>query len=306
MHFQNRFSSFSKSVQDFLRKREVSNIGTHIKDVDMNSKCTYDSTTVLMMVCAYSHVYDPLRYSYHIPHAVKKVKWLLSKGADPNMQDEQGWTALMYAAKYSKHVKIYKGKCFMEKIEEYKIRPVEQKINRNLSLMIVNYFDKESYIWYKSSEKIVKILLTKGRADPNVQDKFGLTALMWSASNSSPERGSSSEKTVKILLKGGADPNKQNRYGTNVLIIAALNSSPERGRSSERTVVILLKGGADPNRQNRYGWTALMHAVHNSSPERGVISERTIKLLLDNGADPNKQDKDGRTALMYAYTPSVT
>jgi len=176
--FQNRLSSFTCGVQDFLREREASNIGAHIKDDDVNSTCTYDGTTVLMMVCMYSHAYDPLQYSYYIPHAVKKLKWLLSKGADPNIENDYRLTVLMYAACYSKPVKIFKGKCFMEKFEEYKIRPVEQKINHKLSLMIIHYFNKDECIECKSSERIVKILLTEGGADPNKQNTIGgFTAL---------------------------------------------------------------------------------------------------------------------------------
>jgi len=212
--FQIRFSSFPCGVQDFLREREVSNIGTHIKDVDVNSTCTYDNTTVLTMVCMYSHAYNPLRYSYYIPHAVEKIKWLLLKGADPNKQDD-GWTALMCAACFSKPTYGSKGKRFMEKFKSYNIHPIEQKINHKLSLMIVTYLDKDNYIGCKSSEKIVKILL-KGGADPNKQNEDGWTALMM-ATHRSPE--TSSERTVEILLGGGADPNKQTNDGLTVLMM---------------------------------------------------------------------------------------
>jgi len=300
MYFQDQLSSFPCGVQDFLKEHEVTNIGIHIKDVDVNNKCTYDGTTILMMVCMYSHAYDPLRYSYYIPCAVEKVKWLLSKGADPNIQDTVGgWTALMYAARHSKPVKIYKGKRFMEKFESYNIHPIEQKINHKLSLMIVNYLDKDISIEFKSSEKIVEILLG-AEADPNIQDEYGWTALMYAAGYSSPERGISSEKTVKILLEAGADPNKQNRYRSTALMMAACYSSSERGTSSERTVEILLKAGADPNKQDKDGKTVLMMAARNSSPERGTSSERTVEILLEGGVDPNLQDNNGWAALMYA------
>jgi len=273
MCFQNRFSSFPCGVQDFLKEREVSNIGTHIKDDEVDSKCTYDGITILMMVCMYSHAYNPLQYSYHIPHVVEKVKWLLSKGADVNIKNHYGWTALMIAACYSKPVKIFKGKCFMKKFEDYKIRPVEQKINHNLSLMIVNYLNKDDCIEYKSSEKIVKILL-KGGADPNKQQEDGWSALMYAARYSSPERGTSSEKTVKILLEAGADPNKQSEDGCTALMYAARDSSPEKGKSSERTVEMLLKAGADPNKQSEGGWTALMYVAYYSSLEKGTVLKR--------------------------------
>jgi len=260
--FQNRLSSFSKSVQDFLRERDVSNIDTHIKDVDVNSTCTYDGTTVLMTVCMYSHAYDPLQYSYYIPHAVKKLKWLLSKGADVNIKNHYGCTALMWAAGYSKHVKIFKGKCFMEKFESYNIRPVEQKINHKLSLMIVNYLNKDFYIRHKSSEKIIKILLTEGGADPNKQDVDGWTALMMAARQSSPERGESSERTVEILLASGADPNKQTKGGWTALMLAARYSSPERGNSSEKTVEILLTSGADINKMKMKELLYILPPIH--------------------------------------------
>ena len=55
-------------------------------------------------------------------------------------------------------------------------------------------------------------------------------------------------------------------------MIAAMYSSPERGSSSEKTVELLLSiGKADPNIQTVDGNTALMYAVHKrKSSERTV------------------------------------
>lgn len=53
--------------------------------------------------------------------------------------------------------------------------------------------------------RIVKELLAKG-ADTNVTDKWGMSALTWSAENGNME-------ITKALVKAGAELNIKNKYG---------------------------------------------------------------------------------------------
>ena len=160
-----------------------------------------------------------------------------------------------------------------------------------------NFFKKidRDIIYIPYGIEKIEWLLTVGKADPNIQDKYGWTALMMAARNSSPERCVSSERTIELLLATGVDPNIQDNSGYTALMWAAQDSSPERGTSSERTIELLLAAGADPNKQEKDGWTALMIAAYYSSPENCDSSERTVELLLAAGADPNKQGTYGWT-----------
>ena len=258
MNFIKRYSSFPKSVQDFLRESDVNKCDDYIKEIDPDCKCTHDGFTILMMICTYNGFHKEDYHPLHIPLAFEKIEWLLEQNANPNTQNKDGYTALMFAA-------------------------VESSPERGMS-----------------SEKTVKILLA-AKADPNIQNKHGGTALMYAARNSSPHRGTSSENTVKMLLDAGADPNKQDiDGGWTALMAAARNSSPKRGDSSERTVELLLAAGANPNTQEETGWTALMLAARESSPERGDSSEKTVELLLVAGADPNIRCEAGKTVKDYA------
>jgi len=277
-NFERRLLSFPTCAQKFILDPCVNNLSYIIFDV--NSRCTYDDYTVLMFLCMYSHSFDPFRYSYYIPHATEKIKWLLTVGgADPNIQIENGETALMIAAHFSSPRRLSKRQCMVETLKSYNIDPINQRINKKLSFMIASHLQKkENFIEPKSSEDIVYMLLTAG-ADPNKQDIFKQSVLIYAIRFSSPKRGYSSERTVKMLLDKGVDPNKQNTYGYTALMIAAGHSSPERGESSEKTVNILLSKGADPNIQDENGYTALMHAARHSSPERGESSEKTVEIL---------------------------
>ena len=139
--------------------------------------------------------------------------------------------------------------------------PIKQRINKNIYFMIASYLQKtENDIKPKSSEKIVKILLTVGGANPNKQTTVGYTPLMFAARESSPKRGDSSERTVKMLLAGGANTDNLDHLKWSALIYAIRYSSPENGTSSLKTVKMILEAGANPNIQTICGYTALMYA----------------------------------------------
>ena len=282
---------FPLAVQKFITEPCVDNLNLYINTFDVNSRCSVylSNDTVLMFICKYGYSFNPLKYTYYIHHAVEKVKWLLAAGANPNLQNQWGDSALMHAACNSSPKGLSKKQCINAVYNKYKIDPIKQRINKNIYLMIATVFQKrENFINPKSSEETVKILLATKGVDPNIKDHCGWTALMIAACYSSPhertERCYSSEKTVKILLDDKrVDPNIQNApFGYTALMLAACNSSPERGTSSEKTVKILLTvGGSDPDIQNEDGYTALMIAVDNSSPKGGTSSEKTVKLLRD-------------------------
>ncbi len=111
-------------------------------------------------------------------------------------------------------------------------------------------------------------LLKKG-ADPNIQNEYGNTALIWASCNDHIEM-------VRLLLEAGADPNIQNEYGKTALIWASCKGHIE-------IVRLLLEAGADPNFQNESGRTALMSASTYGHTE-------IVWLLLEAWADPYLRD----------------
>src|SRR6185369_2026333 len=63
------------------------------------------------------------------------------------------------------------------------------------------------------SPEAMKLLLDKG-ADPNVQNAFGSTALMWSVTDI---------KKVRLLLEHGADVKTASKRGRTALLLAAMS-----------------------------------------------------------------------------------
>jgi len=96
----------------------------------------------------------------------------------------------------------------------------------------------------------VRLLLDRG-ADPNVQDRFGRSALMYASGHID---------IVKLLLDRGINLNIPDISGDTALMHASMDSHIE-------TVKLLLDKGADPNIVANDGHTALMYAIDNEDTE---------------------------------------
>jgi ankyrin repeat protein len=125
----------------------------------------------------------------------------------------------------------------------------------------------------------VRTLIEK-RADVNVPQVDGSTALLWAAYNSDPEM-------TRALLAAGATVDAANRYGVTPLIQAS--------RTGDVVIMeALLKAGADFRLRHREGETPLMAAARS-----GNVA--AVRLLLSRGTDVNAADSFQRqTALMWA------
>uniref|UniRef100_A0A3P8VVJ6 Uncharacterized protein n=1 Tax=Cynoglossus semilaevis TaxID=244447 RepID=A0A3P8VVJ6_CYNSE len=71
-----------------------------------------------------------------------------------------------------------------------------------------------------SRVKLVQFLLEKG-ADPNIQDKEGLTALMHAC------RERAGPEVVSLLLDGGADINLEDQSGQAKVFAASVHRHPQ-------------------------------------------------------------------------------
>jgi len=122
--------------------------------------------------------------------------------------------------------------------------------------------------------------LLEQRADVNVPQADGATALHWAVYRSDKE-------TVDLLIRAGANPKAANREGATPLWLAGINGDAG-------ILTALLNAGADPNEHLPLGRTPLMAAARTGNVD-------AIKALLDHGADVNaKETLRGTTVLMWA------
>ena len=124
------------------------------------------------------------------------------------------------------------------------------------------------------------VALLAGKADVNLPEADGTTALHWAVHNGDVA-------LVEQLLKAGARVNARNDYGATPLAEAAVLADPALlGR--------LLQAGADVDSANDDGQTALMLVARNGNVE-------AAKLLVRHHANLNAREKwRQQTALMWA------
>lgn len=195
------------------------------------------------------------------------AKILLERGANVNLQNHDGTTALFEATSV-------KSTELLKLLLNYGANIDLRDNDGNTALT--------TFAWSMDID-IMKAFLENG-ANPNLQDKWGQTAL-----HKVTECRNSKIESVMILLDKGANPNLQDNDGRTALMNTSSCGSTE-------IVKLLLKKGANPNLLNNMGNSALMNCVcSKSKPE-------TVRLLLENGANPNIQS-NGYTAL---YMASIT
>jgi len=189
------------------------------------------------------------------------VQLLLENGADVNLQNKSGKTALHLIKWWSD--------------ESNQI--LELLLQAGANANAKNNDGQTAFHWAALGGKpdTIEILLGKG-ADINAKDNDGWTALHGAA-----ERGNLD--IIQVLLGKGADVNaKDNNRRT------ALHEAAQWGNLD--TVEVLLGKGADINAKDNNGWTALHGAAESDNPD-------TVEVLLGKGADINAKDNDGQTAL---------
>ena len=208
---------------------------------------------------------------------------LLEKGANPNLQDQMGMSAL-YAA-----------------VDMHTLSPM---MGRPAPPM------RDSI----DAVQLAQALLKKG-ANPNLQLKkpiigrhtaFQGDGRLGEGSTPLARAASSADAAmIKVLLDGGADPRLTQKDGTTVGMIAASArgqrvyaaaasvSTPATEADSLEALKLLLDSKLDVNASNNNGQTAL----HNAS---GRGADTLVKLLVDKGAKLDAKDKLGRLPIDMA------
>ena len=222
---------------------------------DLNARTKQEGTTALQIAIINIH-YD-------------LANLLLEKGADPNVVDNSGMTAL-YAA------------VDMRAPANMLTRP-EPKLHDNLDAI-----------------GIVKSLLAHG-ANPNIQLKkpiigrhqnlVGDGQLTEGATALARAAKASDVPMMKVLLDGGADATLTLANRSTTAILAA--GGPAKEPQALEAVTLLVDHGVDVNAFNTNGQT-LMHIA----AQKGENS--MIEYLASKGAKLDRRDKQGRTPLDLA------
>jgi ankyrin repeat protein len=262
---------------------------------DPNMKTEY-SETPLMSACF-----------GNCPNEIIEI--LLNLGADPNIQDYYGETALMRAVEKNKNEIIQKlldlgadpniqdkhGKtALMRAVERNAKEAVETLIHAGADL---DTKDKEG-------RTTLDISIAKGHTEilEQLKSEFLLRSGIRQVTKDDLElfnlerKDESFRKAIKAknrplvhcFLNVGIDLNKQHNKGFTPLMLAS--------RAGDKKIAkLLLSKGVDPNRHTERGCTALEVAAYYGN-------EKIVKLLIQYGAQVNKKGflKNRKTALIAA------
>jgi len=171
-----------------------------------------------------------------------------------NLQNDQGWTALMLAARNSRtdsqdstvQLLLHAGaKIDLQEPDGWSAIMMAARSSR-----------------VDSQDSTIQLLLQAG-AKIDLQTPDGWSAIMMAARYS---RTDSQDSTIQLLLQAGAKIDLQNQVGCSALMIAAHCSCTD---SQDSTVQLLLRAGADAGLQC-VGVSALQHmlAVESQHPEK--------------------------------------
>jgi ankyrin repeat protein len=227
---------------------------------------------------------------------------LLGHGADPaagRWGDGTGETALETAAEFGR----------IKMVELFLERDAQEKVFHQ------KHFDRALHNAARENKpKTVEILLKHGRANVNFQDSWGRTSLASCLGGSNPE-------IVRLLLDNRADPNVPDHQGETALFAAVQYHVKEfieiLGHRQDVNVNLKTKGGWTPLHKaakvgnldalklllEEFGANPnIKENVRGFTPLHLAISEDCVAMLLQNGADPTISDNNGRTTLFHHVT----
>jgi ankyrin repeat protein len=208
----------------------------------------------------------PLALAMRPPFSLPLLERLLEAGANPNLKNNEGCTALSF---------LFTSDTDMRTTEDA--------------------FENDTI------GKLLRLFQQRG-CDLNAEVNDALdTMLCWTINSRfgkfcQSRRGRSTLKglIVNALLKLGAEVNKANKVGGTPLMYCCQSESA----GMEDIQISLLEAGADVTARDKTGATALHYAAQN--PDRNVARQRT-ELLFDFGKpDVEAVDNAGKTALAIA------
>jgi ankyrin repeat protein len=225
----------------------------------------------------------------------------LKAGMNPNVTNQYGYTALMWAAGQGRDAVV---QMLLDNGADVRARAADGSLplmfatrQRNVNtakILLVHGADINAQsggstplilATLENQTEMMDFLLSNG-AQPEGRDKEGYTALFYAAHNVKNEDANGvTLPAVKLLLQHGAKVNIQGNDGTTPLAWAA--------RKGEWDICqILLDAGADIKAADHNKKTILIHAVE------GEGDPTVAKLFISKGSDVNAQDATGETALI--------
>ena len=240
--------------------------------------------------------YPILNLAVYLQHT-ETMEVLLKAGADPNLPDAYGATALMRAAQVG-------NEDVVEELLDADAEQVEDEDgNTPLSLAIANddlvlielLIDEGGDLTVtnnvglsvlaqavlSASVETVSMLIDAGVEvnlyNPEVERGDGLTPLMVAVKEGRLDM-------VRLLLEAGADPNLRSATGDTAITLASAKTDPSD--DDVAILLALLEAGADPRIENDEGETALAAALLRIP--RSANAVRVVRALLDAGSDPNR------------------
>jgi len=203
----------------------------------------------------------------------KLLKLLLFLGLNPNMQSASD----CYSLPYIISCPFNKFENPIEKIEITKLL-LECGANPNIQTGKPPCLHYLAFSASSSSNRNLYLLMAKlllnYNANPNLQEKYGRTALHFATNLRQSEM-------ILLLLKHGAKINLQDNYGMNPLSMAVTKYQPTEHNNIE-TITLLLQNGANPLAKDRQGKTAFDIARERKFTEFELLVRKHSQNTLKN------------------------
>ncbi len=200
---------------------------------------------------------------------LQKIMQLIYDGADINVQDNHGRTALMHIVIEINGRAVGLPLTNTNRQYEAAKNAVELLIAAGANINLKNKCNRTALMYAAMDKRgidIVKLLIASG-ANIDIKDDSGKTALIYAAME---KRGAD---IVKLLIDSVVDINATDNSGKTALIYAAMN---KRGVD---IVKLLIASGANINATDNSGKTALKYAVKK---DREDIVELLNASSIDN------------------------
>lgn len=268
-----------ENLYEILDKNNLKDIKKILEKIDIDIQDRNNQTVLFWAVCENNE---------------QKVNLILSLGANPNIQDKKGFTAIMYSHNninitkllitYGADINVQNNskETFLLRASRLQNYPIVKFLLE--SGADVNLADESARVplMYIQDEEILKFLISKG-AILNSRNNRGSTPLIKQCEKNSDI------KIIEILVNSGAEINIQNDAGITALFCASSNSLD--------VVKFLLSKGANPNLIAKHDVSCLAYAISH-------LNYEIIKILLDWDADINIKNVHGKSIIDYAQNDS--